>query len=426
MNLKEQLAAEVKAAKDITEQAAGENRDLTETEAKDFNTHIERAEELKGIIAKYAGNASKINALAIEEDKVDDEPDGLQAKSLSERYIYAPAYKDYARKVEQHLDPADIRLAKTHIGSLADYYLAKTAPSAITSELAHSQAERLPLVNQVEVPEITLLDLISRGRINSESVEYLQITSVTRNTAIVPENTGNDETDTHKPQSIFGTNLETAKVVDYADGYTITNKMLRDSAMLATYLDGEFRTSFDLKLADMLLNGSGTNGQPKGLLNTTGVQEGEYSKTGDEAMNLVKAIRHAFTQLHHVNGRPNAVLVNPADAEKIDLLQDTTGRFYGNGPWAVGPTTVWSQPIVESESIEEGTVIVGDFRQIALLDRSGLSIDVFNQHKDYADRNLVYVRAELAAAQAIWRPAHFVVLEAKTSKDSTPATPEVK
>ena len=42
-----------------------------------------------------------------------------------------------------------------------------------------------------------------------------------------------------------------------------------------------------------------------------------------------------------------------------------------------------------------------------------LTVKFANQHKDYASRNLTYVRAELRAAQVIWRPANFVVLEAK-------------
>ena len=154
---------------------------------------------------------------------------------------------------------------------------------------------------------------------------------------------------------------------------------------------------------------------PKGLLNTTGVQAGKYSKTGDEAMNLVKEIRRSLTKLRKVGAAANAILINPEDAEKIDLLQDTTNRFFGNGPWGTGPTTVWGRPLVECEQVAAGKVIVGDFKQLALLDRSGLSVEIFNQHKDYASRNLVYVRAELAAAQVIWRPSNFVVLEAQTA-----------
>ena len=182
---------------------------------------------------------------------------------------------------------------------------------------------------------------------------------------------------------------------------------------MASFLQNEFDYSFQLKLADMLLNGTGTNGQPKGLLNTTGVQAGNWTKADDEARNLVVAIRQSLTKLRAVGATASAILVNPEDAEKIDLMTDVNKRFMGNGPFGTGPTTVWGRPLVECDQIAAGKAIVGDFRQMALLDRSGLTVEAFNQHKDYASRNLTYVRAELRAAQVIWRPANFVVLEAK-------------
>ena len=63
-----------------------------------------------------------------------------------------------------------------------------------------------------------------------------------------------------------------------------------------------------------------------------------------------------------------------------------------------------------SERLVDTTAVLGDFKQVALLDREGLSVLAFNQHKDYAQRNLTYVRAELRAAQVIWKPNRLVVV----------------
>jgi HK97 family phage major capsid protein len=128
-------------------------------------------------------------------------------------------------------------------------------------------------------------------------------------------------------------------------------------------------------------------------------------------MDLIVAVRQSITLLKHVGATNLSVLVSPEDAEAIDLLRDANERFYGAGPFGVGPSTLWNRAIVESEQLEQGQTIVGDFKQISLLDRSGLSVQAFNQHKDYASRNLTYVRAELRAAQAIWRPNRFAVIE---------------
>src|SRR5690606_19542873 len=109
-----------------------------------------------------------------------------------------------------------------------------------------------------------------------------------------------------------------------------------------------------------------------------------------------------------IGGRVDAVLVSPEDDEEIDLMQDENGRFYGAGPFSMGPSSLWGRPRVVSELLDPGQFILGDFKQIALLDREGLSVLAFNQHKDYAQRNLTYVRGELRAAQVIWKPNRLV------------------
>jgi len=71
---------------------------------------------------------------------------------------------------------------------------------------------------------------------------------------------------------------------------------------------------------------------------------------------------------------------------------------------------VWGRPRIVSEKLSgSNDAILGDFSTVALLDREGLSIEAFNQHKDFAQRNKVYVRAELRAGQVIWRPNRLVI-----------------
>ena len=416
MNIKDEIAKHAKAAQDILAKAKTEGRDLTEDEQKGFDAHIAAAEELKQILAKAQENTSRLAPLFEQGKTIDNGPaekheETNDGDDLGQRFIRGKAYEDWHKSAEALGVGGDIRIAKTHVGTMRDFFDAK-AGNAIGTPIAHIQNVRMPAVDLVNRPAITLLDYISRGT-TSGDFDYLQITSVTRNTGIVPENTGDDATDTLKPQSTFGTNLESAKVYQYADGYTVTNQLLQDDQAMASFLQGEFDYSFSLKLADMLLNGSGTNGEPKGLLNTTGVQAGNWTKADDEARNIVIAIRQSLTKLRNVGASANAILINPADAEKIDLMEDVNKRFMGNGPFGIGPTTVWSRPLVECDQVSEGKIIVGDFKQLALLDRSGLTVEAFNQHKDYAARNLTYVRAELRAAQVVWRPAFFVVLEGK-------------
>lgn len=238
---------------------------------------------------------------------------------------------------------------------------------------------------------------------------------MTRGADVVPESSQEDGSWTDaglKPLSEIETELADAKVFTYADGFEVTNQLLSDAPAFASFMNNELEYNLDNIVEHYLLNGSGTGGEPLGLLNTTGVQQQSFDT------DMVTTVRKAITKVTRVGGQVTAVLMSPEDDEAWDLLQDGNQRYYGQGPFGSGPGTAWGRPRAVSERLSPGQVIVGDFRQIALLDREGLSILAFNQHKDYAQRNLTYVRAELRAAQVIWRPNRLVVAEVAAGASS--------
>ena len=197
--------------------------------------------------------------------------------------------------------------------------------------------------------------------------------------------------------------------------------MLADAPAFASYMNQELAYSLDNVLEEKLLNGTGTNGEPKGILSTTGVQQttytaGELASDGIPTEAGVRAfIRAARIQmlniLRHPGGTVQAFVMSPEMDAAIDLLQDDNGRYYSGGPFGNGPGTLWGRPRITSERLKWDTCLTGDFKQVALLDREGLSVLAFNQHRDFAQRNLTYVRAELRAAQVIWRPNRLGVVK---------------
>lgn len=408
MNLKEQLADLQKELLGIQAKAKSEKRDftdeeLTEIEAKGteitaLKTRLERIEASEKALADVVefGKSDEV---------AEDNPDDFKDIPLGERFMKSEPYKAFQKAHPSGVGQGTpINIGTVRIGSMKDFFVNR---KAVTSPQAFVQNVRVPMVDLVERPRLSLLDLISRGQ-TAGNFEYVQVTAVTRNAKIVPEATSGTDAAALKPVSEITTALADAKVYTYADGYDVTNQLLADAPAFATYMDQELRYSLDAVIEDKLLNGTGVSGEPKGILNTTGVQEQEY--TGTAPIDLVKAIRRGITKVTLLQGGTvQAVLINPEDDEEIDLMQDANERFYGQGPFGQGPATLWGRPRVVSEAIEPGQFILGDFRQIALLDREGLSVQAFNQHKDYAQRNMTYVRAELRAAQVIWKPSRLVV-----------------
>lgn len=388
-------------------EADGSSENLATLEAKGLALSeaidaADRAQKATNILGAIAENGAGEQA----GDTATQDSNGMAAK-----FFESPQYKSYVAGGGQSGSNAErsIALPSVKLGSYVDVMEGK---AALQTPLAHAQALRYPMIDQIVRDELTLMDLISTGRIAAQSLQYVQIVSVTRNAALQPENTGDKATDTLKPLSDMATQLETAHVFGYADGYVVTTQMLADAPAFASFMDGELRYGIRRVQEDYLLNGSGTGGEPRGILNTTGVQADTYDGSGAQPIKaLVEKVRTGIRKVAKVGGSTTAILLHPEDNEQIDLMKEADGAYTFGGPAQVGAQTLWGRPRVTSEKIERGQVILGDFKQIAYLDRDGISVEAFNQHEDFARRNLVYVRAEARGLQAIWRPSRLLILE---------------
>lgn len=421
MNMREKLKALLAEAAGLAKTAEAEGREFSDEEIARIDAIKAETAELQEKIKKADEAAASLKALAdikpedqvLDDVDVDTDNQPAAAKGrFGERFTKSDTYtrfrKDYPTGVGQG---SVVNIGRAKVGSLAEWMAHR---KGITTADAHIPDIRMPMVDQVVRDRLTLLDLISRGS-TAGNFEYLQVTGVTRGADVVPESSQSDgewTDDGLKPLSDITTNLADAKVFTYADGFEVTNQLLSDAPAFASFMNNELEYNLDNIVEHYLLNGTGSNGEPLGLLNTTGVQQQTFDT------DMVTTVRKAITKVTRVGGQVTAVLMSPEDDEAWDLLKDEVGRYYGQGPFGSGPGTAWGRPRAVSERLSPGQVIVGDFRQIALLDREGLSILAFNQHKDYAQRNLTYVRAELRAAQVIWRPNRLVVAEVASGASS--------
>ncbi|MGW0642377.1 phage major capsid protein [Streptomyces badius] len=421
MTMRAKLQALLKEAADIVAKAKEEDREFTEdevtrineikAETDDLQVKVKAADDAQAAAAAMAGNAADRPKPQLSGVK-DRQEDGDTA-TLGGQFVKSALYEEFRKQHPSGLgEGSAVSIGRTRVGSLKEWMAGRKATSApLQVGLGHVAPIRMPMVDQVDRDNLTILDLISRGE-SDGPFEYLQVTGVTRNAAVVQDEILPGDPDTAlKPTSTIQTELADAKPYTYADGYDVTNALLSNAPALASYMDNELEYSLDWVVEDMLLNGTGTNGQPKGLLHTTGVQELTYTP-GTDAMAQVKAIRQAITKITTLpGGNVTAALMSPEDDEAWDLMQDANDRFFGQGPFGQGPNTSWGRARALSQRLAPGTVILGDWRQMALLDVEGLSILAFNQHKDYAQRNLVYVRAELRAMQVIWKPNRLIVVK---------------
>jgi hypothetical protein len=258
-------------------------------------------------------------------------------------------------------------------------------------------------------PPRRILDVITRGTTALPWFQYRQIVSKVNNAAITGEaltTAGTDAAGGLKPLSTLTTTTAEAKAYTYADGMEVTNQELSDDGIIQTLINSTLTENLDILVEDILLNAAGGPDEPTGILATTGVLSQTF------ATDAVTTLRKAITKLATTSGATiRGVLLNPADDETFDLLKDTTNRYLGQGPFGTGPGSVWGFERIVSQSVAVGQAIIGDFSTIQLLTLEPLAIEAFNQHKDYAQRNLTYIRAELRAVQLIRNPARLCIVE---------------
>jgi HK97 family phage major capsid protein len=259
---------------------------------------------------------------------------------------------------------------------------------------------------------LTVRDIITVGTTDSDTVEFIKMTGQTNNADAVPESTATADPGAMttangvKPESAIALAKVTTNVKTVAHWIPATKRALSDAGQLRTLIDNFLRYGLEEELEDQIVTGAGSGEDFTGIAETTDVQ----AQTWDT--DLLTTTRKARTKVRTV-GRaiPNAYLLNPADWEAIDLLQDNEARYYFGGPANLGQPRLWGLPVVESEAVTAGTGFVGDFRTCVLWEREQASIQVSDSHANFFIRNMVAILAEMRAAFGILQPNALVEID---------------
>lgn len=411
MGLKEKLKALLAEAAELRKKATD---DLTEEDVARIPVlRSEIADVQSKIDAQEAAAEALKSAIVDDEQHQEDGEQGTrkaraeQPASVGDAFVGSEALKAFR---ERHPNGAakgtPIQIEARAVTSKKSSVRAVKAPLN-TVDNGDTTPTRLPGIEDVTYRKPnTLLDLITVGTTNAPWLEYRQLVSITNNAAIVPEAQANNVAANLKPISDLTTRTADAKAHTYADGIEATQQELNDDGALASLINGILTQNLRDEIERIVLLGDEADGEPDGILNTTGVLQQAF------VTDMVTSVRKGKTLLRETsNTAPQAILLNPEDDEAFDLLKDGNDRYYGNGPFGTGPQSIWAVPRVTSASMPQGTALMGDFRAFQLLIFEALSILAFNQHKDYAQRNLVYVRAELRALQLFRQPAKLAVVD---------------
>jgi HK97 family phage major capsid protein len=417
MTLEQRLAALKAEAAALREKALNRAPEFTAEDAERAEAIVREQGEVQGQIERAQRAAASLGAVADaapaqSSDQNNGGQDDMAGKTLGQRFTASKAYQTFKTENPSGLgggsssgESAPISIKARHIGG----GVASKASTINTGAQGNARAVRTGDVDDlVNRPPRRLLQVITRGRTNLPWFQYRQIISKTNNAAIVGEAVTDDATTAAgglKPLSTLGTTTAEARAFTYADGMEVTNQELSDDGIIEALIDSTLRENLEILVEDVLLNGAGTADEPRGILATSGVQQQAF------VTDAPTTIRKAITRLSLINAPIRGVLLNPEDDEAWDLLKDANDRYLGNGPFGVGPGTAWGYERIATQALPVGQAIIGDFATIQLLQLEDLTVNAFNQHADFARRNLVYVRAEERAVQLIRNAARLCVVD---------------
>lgn len=430
--LQDAAREQTKRAREVAEKAAAENRPLSEDERRVYDEAMAKGRELvekikterkdAQVLADAKALAEEIGESAAEDVAELGKSGGADVrrriKNLGVEVVRSDQFKSALASAlgqgrtrvseKQRFDSGAIPVKSLFVGGSA------------TSAGAFVVPEQSGIVEMLGRKPLTIRDLVSVRRTNSDAVEFVRQTSHTNNAAPVAEATSSaaptapegagalvrDPDGGYKPEGAWAFERDTAVVKTIAEWVPATKRALADVDALEDLINQELAADVAEAEEEQIIAGDGTGENLTGILNTSGTQAQAFDT------DIFRTARKALTKARVV-GRvnPTAFVFNPEDEETIDLAQDANDRYYGAGPFGTGPNTLWGVPRTSSESVPAGTFILADWTKAVLWDRQETTVTVTDSHEDFFVRNLVAILAEERVAFAAVRPSAFVIGE---------------
>lgn len=379
-----ELHSEMRAMLDT---AKAENRNLTAEEAAKYDT----------IEAEYDGLESEIGRIERAETRSHIEvPDVLLRHLNGDKGTESRAVLTKDQRMT--LKPSGLSLART-------------IRAAITGDATGADAEvralgitggGSSLINGELANEV--LDL---ARSNTVAIKAGAVTVPMRlHSLIIPKLTkdvgvnwrGENELIT-EDEPTFNAVVLTAKSLSGV--VRISRELLADSPVAEAALMNTIAKAIGLAIDHAVLLGSGTDPEPQGIANASGVVKIDMGTNGAAFTSydpLIDAVGAILAQ----NRTPSAYVANPRTAMALAKLKSTQG-VYLEVPDALDSLTPYQTTAVgitdsHGTAANASSVIVGDFTQVAIGLREGIIIEkLVERFSDYGQIGfVVHVRADVA------------------------------
>lgn len=383
-----EMAAEIKASqkeafdkvKEIAEEALGKAKvgeDLTAGQKQATDEALvkmnELTEQMSGLEQKLARASGG---------------DPEKRKSLGEQFVSDEAVKAWLESGPSS-GKADLKVKAT---------LTTLTTDAAGSVGDGADATRLPGVVGIPDRRMTVRDLLTPGRMDGNTIEYVQETGFVNNAAPVAEGAA-------KPGSDIKLDLKSTSAKVIAHWMKASRQALDDVSFLRSMIDQ--RLLFGLAYAEenQLLNGDGTGQNLSGLITNATAYSAEFTPSSATA---IDTMRLAMLQAALAEYPATGHVMHPTDWARIELTKDAGGQYIIGNPQGSVQPTLWGLPVVATQAIAADKFLTGAFKMGAqIFDRWDARVEVGYVNDDFT-KNLVTILGEERLALAVYRPEAFV------------------
>ena len=314
-----------------------------------------------------------------------------------------PAPKTLGEFAAKNLDLSAVRAGASKSAGTGFGFKTYTDPQVSQQIIEYDRN----VVDVASMRELAVRNLFGSEQISGNAIKYFILGAKEDNSAPAP---GSVNEAAAKPQFHIVESSATATLQKIAGWFYETDELLEDNAFLKSAIDNRGLFELDAAIESYLLTT---------LLATSGLGSATYAHgsnvSADDIFKAMMTIKGAS------NLNADAIVINPADYQRLRLAKDNSGagQYYGGGyfygPYGNGQVAqqpgLWGLNTIITSSITAGTVLVGSFKQGASVitkQGGGARIEVVTGDHDDAIYNRVTVVVEERLALATRIPAAFV------------------
>ncbi|HTV69320.1 MAG TPA: phage major capsid protein [Rhizobiaceae bacterium] len=371
---------EVKAIAEKAVADAKKGIDLTEAEKAKAD---EALTKMNGLQAQVAEIEQKLARGGKGEDD--------KAKSIGEQFVESEGFKQFqASDFSKSARGADMKVKATLTSAITDS--AGSVGDAINQT-------RFPGILPLPQRRMTVRDLLSQGRMDGNTLEYVKETGFTNSAAPVAEGAA-------KPESDLKFDLVTTSAKVIAHWMKASKQVLSDISQLRSIIDQRLLYGLAYVEEGQLLNGDGTGQNLNGIITQATAYSAPFVPADDNGE--IDQVRLMMLQASLAEYPATGIVMHPTDWARIELTKDANGQYIIGNPQGTAQPTLWSLPVVATQAIAVDKVLVGAFKLGAqVFDRWDARVETGYVNDDFI-KNLVTVLAEERLALAVYRPEAFI------------------